>query len=311
MMKVVNKFNFFQQIRTLLKKLSIKEISHDEVLNHHIELISSLSLSAPSGQIESIEKRDEHYLLTVTVLKHGLTGALSALPTAYTEWLIERKYRYSDSGAKAFLDMFSHRLFCLEYLAWQKCHLFARAEVDDEMPLHRAALALSGLMNVPGNSALLPYSPLFSAPVRSLLNLEIWLSHFYQTPITILPFKGKWHLIPDSERCKLGDYKIMLGQAPMIGNSRWDIQSHFDVILGPLALNEANRFLDDNAAVKNCGHLIRSYIGDNFFFSIILRVYNESDSECQLGKERLGRELKLGKVHLSGTRDILVKNVWN
>lgn len=39
----------------------------------------------------------------------------------------------------------------------------------------------------------------------------------------------------------------------MIGNSRWDIQSHFDVILGPLALNEANRFLDDNAAVKIVG----------------------------------------------------------
>lgn len=307
-MKVVSKFNFYQQIRTILKKLVTKDISQNELLNHHIELISSLSLSAPNGEIERIEKRDEHYDLTVTVLKYGLTGALSTLPTVYNEWLIERQSRYSDRGAKSFLDIFSHRLFCLEYLAWQKNHLYAQAESGDELPLQWATLAFSGLLNTQEGTAYQPYAQLFNAPVRSLLNLEIWLSHLYQVPVVIKPFTGKWREIMASERCQLGVKTLMLGEAPMTGYAQWDIQSNFDVILGPMKQNVASHFLNDQDLMRACRHHIDSYIGNSLIFSIILRVINEYNVASYLGEGQLGRDIHLGDNLHSTTRDIIINN---
>ena len=134
--RITSRFNFYQQVRTLLHKLRGDNTATAETLDAKLRIVSPLSLDAPAGQIAGIEQENPEDPLRITVWQNGLTGALGALPTAYTEWMIGRQYRYGDHSAKAFLDMFGHRLYCLDYLAWQKNHLYALAESQTQLPLH-------------------------------------------------------------------------------------------------------------------------------------------------------------------------------
>lgn len=101
--------------------------------------------------------------------------------------MIGRQYRYGDHSAKAFLDIFGHRLYCLDFLAWQKNHLYALAEAQTGSPLQQATLSLTGLLTSQSISGGENYAHLFSSPVRSMVNLEVWLSHYYAVPVEITP----------------------------------------------------------------------------------------------------------------------------
>ena len=143
---VVSKFSFYQQVRLLLRKLRDGRTTDATLLDEQVEFISTLSLDAPHGEVENLRQETPCSPIEVRAWHNGLTGAMGALPTAYSEWLIARQYRYGERSAKAFLDMFGHRLYCLDYLAWQKHHLYARAEAEAQPPLQTAIMALSGLL---------------------------------------------------------------------------------------------------------------------------------------------------------------------
>ena len=58
--RITSRFNFYQQVRTLLHKLRHRNTPADtpsaDLLDARLRLISTLSLEAPAGQIASIEQ---------------------------------------------------------------------------------------------------------------------------------------------------------------------------------------------------------------------------------------------------------------
>ncbi|WP_421671109.1 type VI secretion system baseplate subunit TssG [Rahnella sp. EDr1-12] len=296
--RITSRFNFYQQVRTLLHKLRHRNAPADtpsaDLLDARLRLISTLSLEAPAGQIASIEQETPEDPLRVTVWQNGMTGALGALPTAYSEWMIERHYRYGDHSAKAFLDMFGHRLYCLDYLAWQKNHLYARAESETQPPLQQATLALTGLLTSMSVSGGENYAHLFSSPVRSLVNLEVWLSHYYGVPVHITPFTGGWKTVDSAEHCQLGKPGQTLDTAPMIGRVRWEVQSHFDVTFGPMDQNQSQHFIPQGKFYQEIWGRIQEYVGPGLDFSIHLSISSRHTLPVPLGSGQLGLGICIG-----------------
>lgn len=304
--KILSPHNFFQQVRLMLRSLSKKKgVSPTQVIEEHLRFVSPLTLDAPQGEVTSIAPPDETgETFRVEVAAHGLTGALGALPTAYTEWMIERYYRYGDKSGKAFLDIFNHRLHTLRYLAWQKYHYYAQAESGPALPLSEAILALAGVMDSARSLRQERFGALFAAPVRSMLNLEIWLKHSFRVPVKVTPFTGEWRTMAPALCCCLGGGTPSLGEAPMLGRVYWDRQSHFGVTLGPVAMQDARLFLPRGRYARTLWSHIRDYVGPGLDFDIDLLIEQRTDEALPLGKGQLGVTICLGRSATAGPHKI-------
>lgn len=291
---IMSKFSFYQQIRILLRKWRNEKTQDASLLNENMQIVSALSLEAPQGEIVRLEQATPDAPVRVTAWRNGLTGAMGALPVAYSEWMTERLYRYSDQSAKAFIDIFGHRLYCLDYLAWQKNHLYALTESQFQPPLQTIVFALTGQLTTADKSGLGSPAPLFSSSVLSLVNLECWLEQKFGIPAIITPFTGGWCDVPDADRCLLGGTQQSLGMAPMIGNQRLERDSHFDVLLGPMSSIQSRRFLPENHDWQVLQDCIRNYVGPAINFSIQLSVSNTDEPPCSSDRRALGRGLCLG-----------------
>lgn len=295
LISVKNKFSLFHQVRTLMSKIRFTKKNIDQILDDNFNFTSTLSLSSPNGQIENIYKKNEVY--HVSLYHHGLTGAAGALPTAYTEWLIERKSRYNDHSAKAFLDIFNHRQYCLAYLAWQKQCYSARLEGDEDSTISNVVLSLCGMLQTPNRLPSKGYAQFYSYPVRSLTNLERILRQYCQTPVIISPFSGRWKDVDLTEQCQLGNRNITLGYGPVIGNVRWDIASSFDVIIGPVDLMTARYFMSGGKYHEFIQTQIRSYVGMTLDFKIKINLSTQEN--MPIGKGELGLNIRIGTQDLS------------
>lgn len=293
--RITSKFNFYQQVRTLLRKFQDGKTPAAEILDNKLYFVSTLTLDAPDGEIAGIEQERPEGPVKITVWKNGLTGAMGALPTVYSEWMIERQYRYGDHSAKSFLDVFGHRLYCLDYLAWQKNHFYAHAESYAEPPLKQATLAFTGLLISSSMFNEEHYAHLFSSPVRSLVNLEVWLSHYYGTPAHIAPFTGKWKSVDETAQCQLGKPGQTLECAPMIGRVHWEVQSNFDVTLGPMEQERSQHFLPQGKFYQEIWARIREYVGPGLDFKIYLSITTDNSSPSPLGEGQLGQHISIGR----------------
>lgn len=296
---VVSKFNLFQQIRLLLRQYRDGCTPDATLLNEQLRITSPLTLDAPQGQVKSLHQERAGAPVEVSAWYNGLVGAVGALPTVYNEWLIERQYRYSDGAAKAFIDLFDHRLYCLDYLAWQKHHLYAQAEAQTSPPLHQELLALSGLLNGTTTATLAQHATLFASPVRSMVNLERWLSQRFGVPARIVPFTGGWRAVGSSERCQLGNPSHSLKSAPMLGCMRREAHSHFDVFFGPMSTETSQRFTSNPAEREEIWSCVRDYVGPVLEFSVSLTI-SRTDFELRpLGQSSIGLDLCLGRYAAS------------
>ncbi|MEZ2578327.1 type VI secretion system baseplate subunit TssG [Buttiauxella ferragutiae] len=295
----ISRFHFYQQIRLLLRRLRDGKTPDAALLDEKLQLVSTLSLNAPNGQIEKIYPFEDGTPLQVVIPHNGLTGAMGALPTAYSEWMIERQYRYGDHSAKAFIDLFGHRLYCLDYLAWQKHHLYALAESQLKTPLQTEILGLTGLLTASPASTLAHYACLFASPVRSMANLERLLSRMFSIPAQIVPFTGSWRAVDKNEQCQLGNPDQTLNTAPVIGHVRQEVHAHFDVILGPMSPETSRRFVPQGSAWKEVWLRVRDYVGPAMDFSVSLVISSANSTPRTLGMSTLGLDLCLGSNALS------------
>ncbi|MGB7801763.1 type VI secretion system baseplate subunit TssG [Buttiauxella sp.] len=292
--KILSPHNFFQQVRLMLRSLT-REQGKDsrQALEEQLYFVSPLSLDAPKGDISSVTSLEKQRW-QVEVAAHGLTGALGALPTVYTEWMIDRYYRHGDKTAKAFLDIFNHRLHSLRYLAWQKYHYYAMAEFSASRPLSQAIRSLSGVAHSTPSLQQERFADVFAHSVRSMLNVETWLKHRFAVAAKVTPFTGGWQVMEPALCCRLGEPAQTLAAAPMLGSVYWDRQSHFTVTLGPVPMKNAGQFLPKGKHYQNLWSHIREYVGLGLDFDIDLLIENTSNVMTPLGVGQLGLDICLG-----------------
>ena len=290
-----NKFNIFRQIRQLLSLYQKTENDLESTLDDKFFFSSTLSLESPNGQVENINKDNVTGHFHFSVYHFGLTGAMGVLPLVYTEWLIERESRYNDRSAKAYLDIFNHRMYCLAYMAWHKIHCSSQLYLDEDHIISDVILSLCGMQQTPYCFPGLQHARFYAGPVRSLSGLEQMLKQSYQIPIQVEPFYGCWEEISHPEKCILGKNILPLGSGPVIGSFRWDINSGFKVIIGPTDVMSAKKFMAGGVYHQSVKEQIKLYVGIALNFYLEIKIDSSSMPWIPLGECTLGTDATAGK----------------
>jgi len=308
------RFEFFQAVR-ILERLCRESAGNDPDRMRHpvgrdhvparevVRFRAHQSLSFPASSVvdvqESSRKKRGGGPLEMVVAFMGLTGSSGVLPLHYTRTVIEQ-IRERDSSLRDFFDLFNHRLISLFFRAWEKYRfptVYERSHLDstgkDEDLFTSILNCLVGL-GTPGlrgqmllhDESFLYYAGLFSSLHRPAISLKCMVSEFFAIPAEILQFQGQWLPLSRADRSGLfgssPDANNILGVNTVLGERIWDVQSKFQVLLGPLFYHQYLEFIPSGQNLKALCQLVRTYVGLDFDFDVRLILKDSEIPPLQL-----------------------------
>jgi type VI secretion system protein ImpH len=219
----------------------------------------------------------------------GLTGPSGVLPQHYTELLI-RSLRDKSFALRDFLDLFNHRLISLFHRAWEKYRLPAAYEryAPDEDPVTSSLMALVGLDTgylrrrlAVDDEAIVHYAGHYSHWPRSVAALEAMLSDFFERPVRVEQFRGRWTwLAPDEftslpTRSRPEGAFTRLGVDAVVGERVWDVQGSFRIRIGPVGYRQFIHFMPGSEDLAQLVDMTRMFVGPTFSFDMQLTLAKE------------------------------------
>lgn len=309
------RFGLFQAVRLLA--LAEGGNGERQALPERLRFRTPATLSFPPSEIAAIkaapggdgnEGGNEGTLpaLTMTVACMGLTGPSGALPSPYTELLIERRQQYRDDTAHAFFDLFSHRALSLFYGAWHKYHFplaFEQGQRDAFSNGLRALIGLAredkpGLPPATGNgrqqddappplserllffAGLLAQRPISAEAIASLVQ------GMFGVTARLENFVGHWIAVPPEEQTRLGVNAATLGSSAFAGQRIWDRQTRMQLSLGPLRARDYQDFLPGNPAAEELAETLRFCVGHGLACDVRLILDRRDTPSLQLDSHR-------------------------
>lgn len=228
----------------------------------------------------------------------GLMGPNGPLPLHVTEYARDRQRNGHDATLVGFLDIFHHRVYSLFYRAWataQPTTQFDRPESDRFAAFAGAFAGISSPVfrnrDAMPDLAKLFFAGRFVCHARNAEGLQAMLREFFQMPMVVDEFVGRWIAIPDDCRCRLEAVRPAagLGVSAAIGSQVWDCQQTFRISAGPLSLSEYERLLPGGGSLKRLEAVIRNYVGLELAWEIRLILRQKEVQPVQLGQfGRLG-----------------------
>jgi type VI secretion system protein ImpH len=323
------RFDFFQAVRLLGRIAPPDRVPVGENGPHAREVarfIQHLSLSFPASSIDELERvygprfaRPGHAppvqdegdgegngkppRMVTTFM--GLIGTMGALPTVYTEELINIPARRR-GAAIDFLDLFHHRLVSFFYRAWEKYNLPALWEKgtrpgagpgpgNDAFSVHLLDLIGLGLGPLRDRQAfpdasLLFHVGIFAQQHRSAVMLERLLRDQFGHPVTVRSFSGQWLRLEPEQRSRSGRRGAFnaLGRDAVAGRKVWDVQSKFRVRIGPLNFRQFRALLPGGTASDRLMHLVRFYVRAEMEFDVQLILEAKEVPACRMSRDEAG-----------------------
>jgi type VI secretion system protein ImpH len=288
-------FGFFQAVRLLQRLRSDrKSVGHFvDPAQEVVQLRANSAISFPTAEIAELELADgERARMTVNFM--GLTGPQGLLPHHYSI-LIGDRNRARDLALGDFFDLFHHRMLSLFYRAWEKFQFLAAYErgVDDALTVHLRDFIGIGLessrpeLPFPAD-ALLYHTGLLALQPRGAQALQQILADMLGLPTEITQFVGRWHPLPASDLCAVGeeeDVSNQLGVGTVVGDEIWDAQSGVRISLGPLSRAQYDALLPGGAAHATVRTLVRFFCHDQFDLELQLILARDQVPGFVLGAE--------------------------
>lgn len=263
------RYGFMQAVRLLERwHVQREDLTPQEVLNHRLRFRNSLSLAFPPSELAEFKAVDldrsgteglpptvpyRRYEITPAFM--GLLGAGGTLPTFYTELFAKRELVHKDGSARRFLDVFMHRSVVLFYQAWRKHRLPLRFEADRQNEYLPRVLALAGLGQKAlrgrlqaarggvADDALAHYAGLLQQRPVSAAAIRQILSHYFNLPVRLEQFVGRWFTLPPRQHTLLGLAQAGLGGQAVLGERVWQRDLRLRLHLGPMNRAQFQRFL--------------------------------------------------------------------
>ncbi|HLG98919.1 MAG TPA: type VI secretion system baseplate subunit TssG [Bryobacteraceae bacterium] len=274
-------FGFFQAVRLLARMYNDRKLV-GATASPRAEIVhfqAKQSLEFPASEVHSIEPNGGGPV-HMTVAFMGLTGIKGTLPAYYTDLVLNQEMQDDDSFA-AFLDVFNHRLVSLFYRAWDKHHFIAgyerslREGLEDSFTGYLFALIGMGTgglrkrLRFP-DQALLRYAGLIAQRPHSASALAGLLRDYFEVPVEVDQFCGRWHALELQELSYLDSEGIhnQLGVGAIAGDAVWTQQGVFRVRFGPLPFRRFREFLPDGEAFRTATDLIRYFANRALEFEI-------------------------------------------
>jgi type VI secretion system protein ImpH len=320
-------FDFFQAVRLLeASDPQRMPVGFDGPPNSEtVRFRAHVGLSFPPSVVFEVQAPGpEQPQTAMTVTFMGLTGPNGVLPRHYTETILrlDRDTKHPEKRAlAAWLDVFNHRLISLFYRSWEKYRFyiaFERGSYDRDQPdpFHQCLLSLIGLGMAPfrhrlqvrtreaataskvderatiGDLVLLHYAGLFAQRPHSAIGLQTLLSDFFDLPVQIQQFRGRWLQLDPADQTRLGKSlgHCGLGEDAVLGERVWETEGQFRIRVGPLRQAQFDDLLPDASPDTNHGksffllcHLTRLYVGPTLDFDVQLLLEPSDVPPCVLG----------------------------
>jgi type VI secretion system protein ImpH len=288
-------FDFFQAVRLLAHLRAHASVGGTPAPSAESVRFRALpSLEFPASAIHSIEE-DGGGPPYMTVAFLGLVGPKGVLPTHYTEAAIDED-RSGRSALTEFLDIFNHRLISLFYKAWEKHRPLVGHEraqrahtAEDSFTSYMFDLIGMGTEGLRDrlrvtDLTLLRYAGLLAQRPHSATALAGMLSDYFQVPVEVEQYCGRWRRLDEGDRCYLRAPapSNRLGMGAVAGDAVWLRQSLFRVRIGPLTLARFREFLPDGKAFAEAVSMIRLFAGPTLEFEIQPVLKAEEVPWCEM-----------------------------
>ena len=129
----------------------------------------------------------------------------------------------------------------------------------------------------------------------SIPSLEALLTDFFERPICVEQFQGRWLTLSDAETscfptaAEPDGRFCRLGVDAVSGNRVWDVQSSFRIKIGPLGYDQFVRFMPDGDELIKLAHLTRLYVGPGMSFDVQLTLRREEVPFLNVGGDTPAR----------------------
>ena len=266
---------------------------------------------------EDDEAPEKQWQMLVNIF--SLFGSTGILPYHISELVIKR-LRQKDRSLVDFLDVLNHRSTSLYYQAWHKYRLpvvYERARCENRGGPDLFSQILASLVGLGTNAlqerlplpdeALMGFSAHMSRGTPSAPTLARILSHYFELPISVEQFIGKWQPLPTDMQSRMpglgcpGGQNNELGMNVILGRTCWDIQSKFRIRIEHLDYQQFVSISPRSPKMAALKAFARFLVGTDFDFDIEISInQNEipriglGQSACIDGKAVEGGELMLG-----------------
>jgi type VI secretion system protein ImpH len=141
---------------------------------------------------------------------------------------------------------------------------------------------------------LLSYAGLIAQRPHSAIALRGLLGDFFQIPIEIDQFVGKWCALEPQTLSSLAGSGIQnqLGIGAIAGDKVWSQQARFRIRIGPLSWERFSSFLPDGAGFRELVRLTRYFVNQSMDFEVQVVLLASEVPACRPsddpGSPRLG-----------------------
>jgi len=309
-----HRFEFFQAMR-VLRSYFIRHRGQQEaaVDTGSIRCRNSLSLAFPPSEIEDAlaeevttaedeapsEAVPDLKRVTLTLAFLGLTGNQGALPYHYTERLLEREIIRRDQAARAFLDIFTDRAAALFFRAWEKYRLHFQYETDRRERFLPLILSLIGMspsslrdrlyQDQQGvlDESLAYFAGIIRLTPRSAQMVSQVVQEYFQAPIRLTQFVGKWFELSPEQSTRLGLAEATLGHDAFCGPRVWQRDARMRIEVGPLSKKRFEQFLPGGSAHVALERLLHMLTGPTLEYEIQLVLARGEVQPLSLDSSRI------------------------
>lgn len=305
--------SFVQAVRLLELHFTRRGMGANEIFTRRLRFGQSLSLAFPASEIASLSAQAEppasvgaESAVDAAPLAQahlvpafmGFLGAGGTLPSFYTELLAERETLHRDRSARAFLDIFQQRAVSMFYAAWRKHRLPVRFERDRHNEYLPLLLALAGLGQRPLQQRLAPrqggvaddtlafFAGHLQRRTPSAASLRQMLSEYFQVPVSVESFVGRWFELPRAQHALLGVAAVQLGGGAVAGERVWQRDLRLRLHVGPLRRAQFQRFLPGGPAQRALRELLQLLTGGTLEFDVRLTLHADDVAPAALHPEQ-------------------------
>ncbi|VXB39421.1 Type VI secretion system protein ImpH [Burkholderia sp. 8Y] len=245
----------------------------------------------------------------------GMLGPNGSLPLHVTEIAREREESRRDPTLSNFLDIFHHRSLSLLYRAWASAQSTASLDRSGHERFSMYMASVSGhairrdrIPFLPEHARLSAASHLVSE-ARNLDGLRASLAAYFRVPLRIEEYQLQWMTIPEQNRSIMGEQRMSsyLSAGAMLGERTPDCQYRFRIVLGPLQIEDYQRFTPRGSDLLRLVEWVRAFVSEEYDWELELQIKPESAPPSVLGgPQQLGWSSWLGQspadVPITGMR---------
>ncbi|PVZ81816.1 type VI secretion system baseplate subunit TssG [Serratia sp. S1B] len=271
------KCDFTSLMRTLSARTAdapVPGMAARPTIERHVIGQSAQMVFSPR-EVDSLSFSDDK--VNIQLFSLGVWGAQGAMPLHLSELVWSRSEQH-DHGLQDFVDIFHHRALSMLWRAWFISQDTASLDRPNDETFAFYIGSLIGLDPAELRDSPLPLHARLASSAhliresRNPEGLEGALCYYFGIPVSLEEFAPHWIHFSHEETSILGapECAMLLGDGAVLGETIQDRQHKFRLTLGPLTLEQYERFSPWGADLSVLCEWVRNFVGYEYAWDVQL-----------------------------------------